>query len=154
MSLAAWDSYFNEMDSLLVTAERQYGVASASFTDYTIERFELAIQSTGNIIGCLENVTRMISSEQSIYQGYKQDLDQLLSQLRFLLDQWKNYKMLLDSNSNDCAYQTPLLYSGRRGRPKFDIEKEQLEYLVSLSFSWNEIASLLCVSRMTLYRYM
>ena len=39
------------------------------------------------------------------------------------------------------------------GRPQFDISKEQLEYLSSLGFKWTEVAALLGVSRMTIYRY-
>ena len=39
------------------------------------------------------------------------------------------------------------------GRPRYEISKEQLEYLSSLSFKWNEIAALLGVSRMTIHRY-
>ena len=42
---------------------------------------------------------------------------------------------------------------GGPGRPRFDVSKEQLEYLSLLSFKWNEIAVLLGVSRMTVYRY-
>ena len=61
--------------------------------------------------------------------------------------------MLLDSTSFGLSYQAPVTHTGRRGRPKFDIDKEQLEYLVSISFNWSEIAALLGVSRMTLYRY-
>ena len=41
---------------------------------------------------------------------------------------------------------------GRRGRPKFSISRNQLQYLSSLSFNWNEISNLIGVSRMTLYR--
>ena len=41
---------------------------------------------------------------------------------------------------------------GGPGRPKFNITKEQLEYLSSMSFSWSQIAHLLGVSRMTIYR--
>ena len=41
---------------------------------------------------------------------------------------------------------------GRRGRPRFDIPREQLVYLASLSFNWVQIASILGVSRMTMYR--
>ena len=35
----------------------------------------------------------------------------------------------------------------------FEIAKEQIEYLLSISFTWTEIAGLLGISRMTLYRY-
>ena len=33
------------------------------------------------------------------------------------------------------------------------IAKEQIEYLLSISFTWTDIAVLLGISRMTLYRY-
>ena len=42
--------------------------------------------------------------------------------------------------------------TGSIGRPRFQIQKEQLEYLSSLGFSWSSIAELLGVSRMTIYR--
>ena len=61
--------------------------------------------------------------------------------------------MLLESTSIGFSYQARIAHTGRRGRPKFDIDKEQIEYLLSLSFNWTEIAALLGVSRMTLYRY-
>jgi len=61
--------------------------------------------------------------------------------------------MILDSNSHDAAYQVPIQHTNERGRPKFDIDQEQLEYLVSLSFNWSEFAALLGISRTTLYRY-
>ncbi len=38
----------------------------------------------------------------------------------------------------------------RSGRPRFNISKQQLEYLCSLSFKWNGIAILLGVSRINL----
>ena len=43
--------------------------------------------------------------------------------------------------------------TGAKGRPKFQITQEQLEYLCSLSFSWSDIAVLLGISRITLFRY-
>ena len=45
-----------------------------------------------------------------------------------------------------------LLYSGMQGRPSFNIHRIQLEYLRQLNFSWTEIADLVGVSRMTIYR--
>ena len=45
------------------------------------------------------------------------------------------------------SYRVP-----RRVNGKLEIKKEQIEYLWSLSFSSTDIAKLLGVSRMTLYR--
>ena len=42
--------------------------------------------------------------------------------------------------------------SPRGRRPRFEISKDQVVYLASLSFTWTEIAALLGVSRMTLFR--
>jgi len=70
-----------------------------------------------------------------------------------LLNQWKEYRMILDSTSQNATYHVPIQHTNEHGRPKFDIDQEQLEYLVSLSFSWSDIAALLGISRTTLYRY-
>ena len=152
MSLESWTTYFRELNDLLVVSERQYGTANVRFAEYMIERFELALQSTTSIIHCLESIT-LTPNERSSIQDYKESIQQLKNHIRFLLDKWKEYRTLLDSTSRNTCYCTPALHTGRQGRPKFDIEKEQIEYLLSLSFNWIEIASLLCVSRMTLYRY-
>ena len=67
------------------------------------------------------------------------------------------YEGVLDSLITErpsVAYRAPIsVPRNGPGRPRFDISKEQLEYLSSLSFKWNEIAVLLGVSRMTIYRY-
>ena len=54
--------------------------------------------------------------------------------------------------SRDFSYQVSTEFTGERDRPRFNIQREQLLYLSSLGFSWTSIASLLGVSRMTLYR--
>ena len=52
----------------------------------------------------------------------------------------------------DGIYFRSALLRLTRGRPRFDISKEQLLYLYSFSFSWSDIAKVLGVSRMTIYR--
>ena len=55
--------------------------------------------------------------------------------LRSLLDQWKEYRMLLNFTSfGGFSYQAPVAHTGRRSRPKFDIDKEQIEYLAFYHF--------------------
>lgn len=56
------------------------------------------------------------------------------------------------SHSSVTAYQSNTVQSGRRGRPRFNITANQLSYLTSLSFTWVQIARMLGISRMTLYR--
>ena len=55
--------------------------------------------------------------------------------------------------SNVChSFEVSAEYTGERGRPRFDVQRDQLLYLSSLGFSWTSIASILGVSRMTVYR--
>lgn len=153
--MEGWVSYFRELSSVLRTAERQYGVADANFSEYIVERFELAIQSSASVSRSLDNVQveLLAVGEENAIEQCRQALQQLSGHLHFLLHQWREYQALLDSSLSVHSYRTPLVHAGSLGRPRFDVSKEQLEYLLSLSFSWTEIASLLGVSRMTLYRY-
>lgn len=153
MSLENWTSHFQEVDSLLRYAERQYGIANASLSDHMIERFELSIQSCTSIMNEFVNPSVSLTEEEkSALDDCKGSLGDLLSNLRFLLDKWKEYRGVCNSTHCGVSYQAPIVHNGRRGRPRFEIDREQLDYLVSLSFKWNEIAALVGVSRMTLYR--
>ena len=51
------------------------------------------------------------------------------------------------------AYRVPVVHTGRQGRPRFYVTREQLGYLASLSFTWSERAVILWVSRTTIFRY-
>ena len=64
------------------------------------------------------------------------------------------YKDLLDSDLaiSGVAYHVPVVHMGQHGRPRFEVTRGQVEYLAFLSFTWSEIATLLGVSRTTLYR--
>ena len=154
MSLASWKSHFDEICRLLESAERQYGVANTNYADVTIERLELAIQSVLTIRNGMNSFSVAGDTDMSsTINDYKGDLDDLIASLRTLLTQWNEYRDILDSTSSRCAFQVSVLHNGRRGRPRFEIAKEQIEYLLSISFTWTEIAGLLGISRMTLYRY-
>ncbi len=95
MSLAGWASHFSELCSLLECSERHHGTASAQFSDSMVERFELAIHSCISIVHGLENPSVSLESMSSL----KSSLHELIQYLRSLLDKWKEYRDLLDSNS-------------------------------------------------------
>ena len=67
---------------------------------------------------------------------------------------WQDYVDSDHANQSSLyAYRCPQSrVPGVRGRPRFDITKDQLEYLASLSFSWTQIASILGVSKVTIFR--
>lgn len=62
-------------------------------------------------------------------------LDELVGCLRQLVSLWEVYIDDLNGGSFDTSYRAPLIRLARRGRPTFDISREQLEYLASLSFT-------------------
>ena len=80
-----------------------------------------------------------------------QQLDELIECCRRIEHEWDCYIDRLESNGHH-SYQVSAEFTGQRGQPRFVIHREQLLYLISLGFSWTSIASLLGVSRMTVYR--
>ena len=65
--------------------------------------------------------------------------------------------LIADSDDVHCGKSSVLtgaeiLLSGRRGRPRFFISKEKLEFLLDMKFTSGEITSMLCVSTSTVKR--
>ena len=87
-------------------------------------------------------------------QEIRDSLIELVDTLRIIRSKWNEYQNILDSGVilTETAYRAPIMLSGERGRPSFDVSKEQLEYLSSMQFTWSEIAALIGVSRSTVYR--
>ena len=79
-------------------------------------------------------------------------LEELSSNIRVIQAEWERYHDTLIAGTSSTSYRAQQIGTGLRGRPLFQVQKEQLEYLFSLGFSWSAIAALLCVSHMTIYR--
>ena len=109
---------------------------------------------------CLRGVSSLCliiaetGEEVSDVTEYFSDLQVLRSVLNSLIILWERYEETLESavQGSEVSYAASLERTGRRGRPRFVVSRDQLEYLHSLSFSWANIASLAGVSRMTIYR--
>ena len=84
---------------------------------------------------------------------YSTEVKELIVCLQQIAIEWQTLKDTLDANEwSPHAYRAIAVPTGARGRPRFQISQEQLEYLYSLSFSWSDISEMLGVSRMTIYR--
>ena len=145
------------------SAHRQYGVANEGFSQYVIERTCTCIANISSLRDHLRNALdgwsnsaqqtpRQIQEEVNSLEHYETLLIELLDLLRRIGQQWQVYLDQLDAQTATSSYQVPSVSSGRRGRPRFDITRDQIIYLHSLSFSWKKISSMLGVSRMTIYR--
>ena len=84
-------------------------------------------------------------------------LSQLLNCVREISVEWQAHFDQIQMNARtvsqhrDISFQlTTSRDTQGPGRPRFNITKEQLEYLSSMSFSWSQIATLMGVSRMTI----
>ena len=140
--------FFDDILKLVEGAERQCGVANVQYTKFILERLEFCIISCNTILDqlCQDSSTGM--------DEYCTCLKELLDCLRHIYHKWEEYELIIHSHQGPLAlsYQSPVLCSRGRGRPRFEITKDQLLYLASLSFKWTDIAALLCVSRMTIFR--
>lgn len=148
--LNGWSTYFQEISRLLEDADRQYGVANNNRTDYILERLEMTLGTCSDLLHHIREQTEAEELEE-----YVSSLRELIDCIKVIYRKWAEYQTILDSSSesqNTLSYRATRHSSGP-GRPKFQIGKDQLEYLSSLGFKWNEIAALLGVSRMTVYRY-
>ena len=98
----------------------------------------------------IENATPNSNAESTVLESYLSKLSELLSCFRELSQQWQAHIDRRMRLSCTTSYAAPSVHTSRRGRPKFDITREQLEYLSSMSFTWVQIARILGVSHMTI----
>ena len=89
-----WTNHFEEVAGLLNYCERQHGIANAALSEHIIERLDLAVQSCTTIAHELANPSvSLTQEEQSTLDEFKASLGELLSCLRLLLEEWKDYIM-------------------------------------------------------------
>ena len=96
----------------------------------------------------------MIQAE--VGANFQAQLAELLWCLRDIAQQWQQHLDHYEANMAATSYSAPVViirpHSRQPGRPRFHITREQLQYLASMSFSWTQIAQILGVSQMTIYR--
>lgn len=144
---AGLSQFFDEVTRLIDCAERQYGIANRSYAEYVIERLEFCIVTCTDL---LDNIRQNRLSLPDM-NSYCSSIGDLVGCLRQIYYKWEDYATVLDSLPTPEPPQRSR--NDGPGRPRFEISKEQLEYLASLSFKWTEMAALLGVSRMTVYRF-
>ena len=67
------------------------------------------------------------------------------------LPHWQQKVDLLSLGMDE--FETPTIHHDhQRGRPPFNVDIEQIAYLREIGFTWNEVSTMLGISRMTLYR--
>ena len=148
-----WSEFFDNVSSLFAGANRQYGTANYRYSQYVIERLGMCIMSVAHIRDTIRDSIDGMSSSDEDLTVYLFQLEELLTCLRQLSALWENYLDQLELQISVAGYAVRVdrLHRGL-GRPRLDIGRDQLEHLLSLSFNCTQIASILGVSRMTVYR--
>ena len=151
-----WNLFLSKLSHLFVSCEAQIGVASETYANYIIEKLEYGLRNVYLInerltIVC-EPENELEPEQEEVFLRYREMTDELVSCMLSLLCYWDTYLDSLGSMSVAFHYSAQVTHRPSRGRPMFSVEKDQIEYLHSLHFSWPEISNLLGISRMTLYR--
>ena len=147
-----WEALFQEIESFLRSSGHQLGQCSVSSGVHTLERLELYISGLVHLNNLLDaNIMEVRGQHRSPVTECVSQITQLISCLRSLAKEWQLYVDTKEQQADLVRYHASIQQSGR-GRPRFLIAKEQLQYLNSLGFTWTDIAHMIGVSRMTLYR--
>ena len=151
--LSGWERFFDELSSFIRNLNRQRGTANEDFSEYVVERLETCIRSVSALIHHLRLNTPTDEEAARVGVQYSANLSELLECLRSMLREWQDYLNHYQSRSTS-SYRASLTLSvpSQLGRPRFDISREQLQYLRSMSFTWVQISEILGVSHMTIYR--
>lgn len=156
-----WTAYFDNIKSFLQDLSRRFGLCNLRYAEYAVERLDICLGSVNLVIDQFNDAlkggtsTNQNEEQTRILLFYRGQLEELTVCMRQIATEWQTLKDTLDAREwSPHAYRPRAIAvpTGARGRPKFQITQEQLEYLYSLSFSWNDISEMLGVSRMTIYR--
>ena len=154
--LLGWERFFHELGRFLESSGRNYPTASEPYAEFILERLELCIILLNAVKLHLQELRSGNASgngtDRKTLQCYHDDIEEVLGICRALSVRWKQKIDEINATGNHVTVVQPQLLRSSRGRPRFDMRGEQLLYLSSMSFSWTDIARMLGVSRMTVYR--
>ena len=146
--------FFLQLRSFLETSSREIETASEDYSYFVLERLHIAVRNLSHVRNVLESAPntgiQFSDDERGALREYFTSVSELLGSVSSYSLQWEHHIDHLHATNN--AYSVPAIVSRGRGRPRFEISRDQLEYLSSLNFTWTEISSILGVSRMTVYR--
>jgi CRP-like cAMP-binding protein len=150
-NLLGWETFFNELGSFSDTSGRTFQSANEAYSSYAIERLETCIITLALVTEILEEAVSGGNGSLGAYVEMIRELSEICRTMSVKYEQ-KLEQIEARSAGTGVAYQPQLEVRAGRGRPCFDISREQLLYLSSLSFTWTDISHMLGVSRMTIYR--
>ena len=154
--LWGWERFFEELSTFMQDADRQASTANQAYSEYALERLQISIVSVSDVLNHLRSIPPSGDQQAQVVDYFCCELSALLRCLRDIAQQWQLHLDQYLAHSAATSYVAPIVNTPATqrhpGRPRFDITKEQLVYLMSMSFTWTQIAQMLGVSYMTVYR--
>lgn len=147
--IEGWERYFTELSSFIRLICRHEDSANENFVEFACDRLEMCVGHVSSLIHHLQTflVHDETEAERNVRERYSMYLTELKECLLSMLRRWLRSFDQVQSSYSASSIRTTL-----RGRPKFQITKQQLEYLRSMSFKWVQIAEIIGVSYMTVLR--
>ena len=149
--LWGWRSFFDQITQFLNEAERHSGSANDTYALYVVERLEVCICNILRLKAHLSENEDASAGIMEVVDYYQSNLSELLYYLEKLSNHWTEYYDRIENPDFSCLPYSCGSSQWKRASTT-SITQNQMEYLRSLSFTWCEIAAILGISRMTLYR--
>ena len=140
-----WAQLFSIVAAFLRDCERNEDTIDVNFVEYVCERLARTISSIGIV-----NIAVTDASDPEL----KTQVSNLVNELTAnVLPMWREKLYALERDCSSIRVQPSVRQDpSSYGRPPFQVDSEQILFLRELNFTWQSIANLLGVSRMTLYR--
>lgn len=151
--LWGWEAFFDNLKSFIEDASRHLGNCTSRYAYYAAERMQMCVQFVSQLKDHIQDHMTLTSQPNFVILNYySSEMESLVSLLRLLCQEWQRYIKVRERLTESVSYSAPVEHVSRRGRPRFTITREQLLYLRALCFTWTDIASLLGISRMMIFR--
>jgi len=142
-----FESFLGELGSFLSTLEEV--TTSQSIAESTVYRIEAYLEDVNAVVGALEVEDDQDEDARQLVEL----LSDLAEELQKVLLRWVDIELGIDPEAPHIGLKVEKEVSGRRGRPKYVLKREQLLFLRDLSFSWSKIAVMYGISRRTLITF-
>lgn len=146
-------SFFD--NTKMVIAEAEICLSTLTEDGERVERLHQRLSQAGETVFILKERAAEVGFDNLQMERFHRDMEELSNNLTRLRVFFENRGDELNSNAvplNDLVYRSQRTYTGRKGQPKFDVAKGQIEFLRDMHFSWEKIAELLEISTKTLSR--
>ena len=136
--------YFSQIDDLMNESERRYKDANKDACSFMIKKIKVYINTYSLIQYSIKSNSVFVDGNYNF-----PNLDEFNKSMQDLLQQWVSKKL----NLNEKAYEVPdfsryhakTRRCGRRGRPSYEIDIEQVRLLREYYFSWRTITKIVSV---------